>query len=134
MSFAALVRRTQQLIVRRYEEIGGPLPPVPQVAVLAALLVDGPLTHRKITEATSVDRSTLATMLSAMRAAGLVTIAIPQTDTRCRLVTITPSGCEILARATNALTAAEKDVLGRVPRAQRKPLLAALTYLVQVQE
>ena len=59
----------------------------------------GPLTHAALAEATMVDRPAATVTVDDLCARGLVVRAVHPTDRRCKLVTLTPAGWAMLARA-----------------------------------
>jgi DNA-binding MarR family transcriptional regulator len=59
----------------------------------------GPLTHAALAEATMVDRPAATVTVDDLCARGLVVREAHPTDRRCKLVTLTPAGWDMLARA-----------------------------------
>jgi DNA-binding MarR family transcriptional regulator len=88
------------------------------------VLVDraGKLNQRDLAGQLGMDPGNLVTILDALEADGLVARPRSEADRRQRLVSLTPSGRRLLARALRATAAIDERILTTLPASQRERL------------
>ena len=96
-----------------------------QYSVLAAAAAIGPLTVGKLADRLVMDRTTLTRNLNPLERDGLVRIEEGE-DRRARLVTVTPAGRRLLARAQPLWRSAQERMVDRLGRRQWSELLSGL--------
>lgn len=113
-----LIRRVSQAMTAAYmkQEPGLTLP---QTCILRALMQKGPVNQTQLRLEAGIDRSTAASMLNRMARAGMLVNVRMESDKRALLVSITPAGRAALLKADGALAAAERELVGMVPRVKR---------------
>lgn len=108
------VSRLHRLVARRFDQALRPLGlTLPQLEVLAVLMVRGSLKPGAVAEALAVERSTISRNLSVMEQAGWVALDNSPSG-RTVSVTITQDGIAALARAKAAWAEAQTYVAERV--------------------
>jgi DNA-binding MarR family transcriptional regulator len=85
------------------------------------VLVDraGELNQRDLAGQLGIDPGNLVTVLDALEADGLVARPRSEADRRHRLVSLTPSGRRLLARALRATAAIDERILTTLPASHR---------------
>jgi DNA-binding MarR family transcriptional regulator len=83
-----------------------------------------------IVNATGIDRSTTAELVRRMMQRGLLQRRRDRRDTRAYIVSLTAEGEQLLERLRPAAARVDEVLLGKVPRAERMRLLAALEGIV----
>lgn len=91
----------------------------------------GGLTQKEIGQRCGVDKTTMVATLDHLEAAELVRRRSSPTDRRARLVSVTPAGETVLARAQEIARRIEGEVLGTLPAADREAFLATLQRLTR---
>jgi DNA-binding MarR family transcriptional regulator len=88
------------------------------------VLVDqaGELNQRDLAGQLGMDPGNLVTILDALEADGLVARPRSEADRRHRLVSLTPSGRRLLARALRATAAIDERILATLPASDRDRL------------
>ena len=125
-----LMHRALQLALDIYAEEAGPGGLTQrQFAVLEAVSRKAGLTQTDLVRATGIDRSTLADLVARMTARGLLQCERSALDARAKAVRLSPEGEAALATARPRVEAADKRIMGLLPKGKRKAfvdLLAAL--------
>lgn len=131
-----LMHRVLQLTLDIYASEAGPGAPTQrQFAVLAACDGQTGLTQTELVRATGIDRSTLADLVARMTARGLLTRERSIADARANAVRLSDLGRTTLEAARPRVAAADKRVLGLLPKGKRDvfmKLLADLTAAADV--
>jgi DNA-binding MarR family transcriptional regulator len=87
------------------------------------VLVDraGRINQRQLAKQLGMDPGNLVAILDSLEADDLLARPRGETDRRQRLVSLTPKGRRLLARALRATAAIDEGILERLPAAQRQP-------------
>ena len=125
-----LMHRALQLALDVYaEELGADGPTQRQFAVLEAVSQRAGLTQTDLVKATGIDRSTLADLVSRMTAKGLLDRERSTLDARAKAVSLSAAGEAALAAARPRVVAADKRIMGLLPKAKRDLFLDLLSEL-----
>ncbi|WP_298123707.1 MarR family transcriptional regulator [Brevundimonas sp.] len=125
-----LMHRALQLALDVYaEELGTDGPTQRQFAVLEAVSQRAGLTQTDLVKATGIDRSTLADLVSRMTAKGLLDRERSSLDARAKAVRLSAAGEAALAAARPRVIAADKRIMGLLPKAKRDLFLELLSEL-----
>ncbi len=125
-----LMHRALQLALDVYaEELGTDGPTQRQFAVLEAVSQRAGLTQTDLVKATGIDRSTLADLVSRMTARGLLDRERSTLDARAKAVRLSAAGEAVLAAARPRVIAADKRIVGLLPKAKRDLFLDLLSEL-----
>jgi MarR family transcriptional regulator, temperature-dependent positive regulator of motility len=125
-----LMHRALQLALDVYaEELGTDGPTQRQFAVLEAVSQRAGLTQTDLVKATGIDRSTLADLVSRMTAKGLLDRERSSLDARAKAVRLSAAGEAALAAARPRVIAADKRIMGLLPKAKRDLFLDLLSEL-----
>ena len=101
------------------------------------VLIDraGELSQRELAHQLGMDPGNLVAVLDALEANGVVARARGEKDRRQRLVSLTPAGNRLLAKALRATRAIDERILAALPASQRhdydamtRTVLAHLTH------
>lgn len=106
----------------------------PQFAALNALYREPNLDQRRLGQRVSLDRSTMAEVVSRLSARGLIRSERDQRDGRRKTIKLTPKGLatvQQLIPRTHAMTA---RLVGPLDADQREQLLGLLTSVVKANE
>lgn len=107
------VARLQRVISRQFDQKVRTLGlTMPQMEILAVLVMRGAVRPSVIADALSIERSTISRNVALMERNGWVTVATE--SGRTRTVSITRSGTHLLASASDAWNEAQQDVLERL--------------------
>lgn len=101
-----------------------------QFSVLAAVANEEGASQSRLVEATGIDRSTLADMVSRMETAGLILRESSDADKRAKAVSLTDAGREALGAAAPAVIEADAALMTALPKNRRDAFLAILSVLV----
>ncbi|WP_017932725.1 MarR family winged helix-turn-helix transcriptional regulator [Nocardioides sp. Iso805N] len=101
----------------------------PQYAVLAALAQQPGLTQSALAEAAGMTKTALAELLVRLEERGVVERRISPHDTRCRLVSLTTTGADLLATARPLCEQLDAEFLAPLDAAERATLLDLLQRL-----
>ncbi|WP_125255575.1 MarR family winged helix-turn-helix transcriptional regulator [Brevundimonas fluminis] len=124
------MHRALQLALDVYaEEVGADGPTQRQFAVLEAVSVQAGLTQTDLVKATGIDRSTLADLVSRMTSKGLLQRERSTLDARAMAVRLSPEGAALLEAARPRVQAADKRIMGMLPKARRDAFLETLSEL-----
>ncbi len=125
-----LMHRALQLALDIYAEEAGPEGPTQrQFAVMEAVAAKEGLTQTDLVRATGIDRSTLADLVSRMTTKGLLARERSTLDARAKAVRLSPEGQALLEAARPRVTAADKRLLGLLPKGRREMFLELLSEL-----
>jgi MarR family transcriptional regulator, temperature-dependent positive regulator of motility len=100
-----------------------------QVAVLAIVSTHGGLTQTDLVAKTGIDRSTLAEMVARMETKGLMVREKSVTDSRAKLVSLTPEGQAAIHEAVPKLIAIDKALLSLLSAGRRQTLMDLLSAI-----
>lgn len=129
------LHRALQLALDIYAEEAGPAAPTQrQFAVLEACAHKDGLTQTDLVRATGIDRSTLADLVARMTSKGLLMRQRSTLDARANAVSLSPEGLAALEAARPRVAAADKRILGLLPKARREAFLEVLTELASAAE
>ena len=125
-----LMHRALQLALDIYsEEAGADGPTQRQFAVMEAVSVKEGLTQTELVRATGIDRSTLADLVARMTTKGLLSRERSTLDARAKAVRLSPEGQAILEAARPRVEAADKRIMGLLPKAKRDGFLDMLAEI-----
>jgi DNA-binding MarR family transcriptional regulator len=102
---------------------------VTQYSLLKNVLAREPVGVNQLAEATVTDRTTLTRNLQILNQRGLIRIREGK-DRRAREVTVTPRGCEALAKANPCWERAQAHVLAQMGEARWKILREELGAMI----
>ena len=129
------LHRVLQLALDIYAEEAGPDAPTQrQFAVLEACASKDGLTQTDLVKATGIDRSTLADLVARMTSKGLLVRERSALDARANAVSLSPEGRAALETARPRVAAADKRILGLLPKGRREAFLDVLTELASAAE
>ncbi|MGV3579488.1 MarR family winged helix-turn-helix transcriptional regulator [Brevundimonas sp.] len=125
-----LMHRALQLALDIYsEEAGEGGPTQRQFAVMEAVSVKEGLTQTELVRATGIDRSTLADLVARMTTKGLLSRERSSLDARAKAVRLSPEGQALLDAARPRVEAADKRIMGLLPKAKRDGFLDMLAEI-----
>lgn len=125
-----LMHRALQLALDIYaEELGSDGPTQRQFAVMEAVSVKEGLTQTDLVKATGIDRSTLADLVARMTTKGLLTRERSTLDARAKAVRLSAEGQALLDAARPKVEAADRRIMGLLPKAKRDGFLDLLSEL-----
>ena len=125
-----LMHRALQLALDIYSEETGPDGLTQrQFAVLEAVSHKSGLTQTDLVRATGIDRSTLADLVARMTTKGLLDREKSTLDARAKAVRLSPAGEAALEAARPQVEAADKRIMGLLPKGKRDGFLELLAEL-----
>ena len=125
-----LMHRVLQLALDIYsEEAGSDGPTQRQFAVMEAVSVKSGLTQTDLVKATGIDRSTLADLVARMTTKGLLARERSSLDARAMAVSLSDEGKALLEAARPRVEAADKRIMGLLPKGKRDVFLELLGEL-----
>ena len=125
-----LMHRALQLALDIYaEEVGPGGLTQRQFAVLEAVAARSGLTQTDLVKATGIDRSTLADLVARMTTKGLLDRARSTLDARAKAVRLSPEGQALLEQARPRVEAADKRIMGLLPKGKRDGFLEMLAEI-----
>jgi len=125
-----LMHRALQLALDVYaDETGTDGPTQRQFAVMEAVSMKDGLTQTDLVRATGIDRSTLADLVARMTTKGLLTRERSTIDARAKAVSLSAEGLAMLEAARPQVEAADKRIMGLLPKAKREVFLDLLSEL-----
>jgi DNA-binding MarR family transcriptional regulator len=125
-----LMHRALQLALDIYaEETGADGLTQRQFAVLEAVSIKAGLTQTELVRMTGIDRSTLADLVTRMTAKGLLDRERSTLDARAKAVRLSADGAARLEAARPMVDAADKRIMGLLPKGQREAFLSQLAEL-----
>jgi DNA-binding MarR family transcriptional regulator len=108
---------------------GAPVP-VSEAHALA-VLADGPLSQRDLSEALGLTKSTISRLVDQLEGRGWARRSTGDGDARQRLVGLTTEGRQTAGEIADRRAERMARVLDRIPEADRPAVLAALDALVE---
>ena len=125
-----LMHRALQLALDIYaEEAGSDGLTQRQFAVLEAASLKAGLTQTELVRLTGIDRSTLADLVARMTAKGLLERERSTLDARAKAVRLSDAGLARLEAARPRVEAADRRIMGLLPKGHRDGFLKHLTEL-----
>lgn len=125
-----LMHRALQLALDIYAEEAGPDGLTQrQFAVLEAASLKAGLTQTELVRLTGIDRSTLADLVARMTAKGLLERERSTLDARAKAVRLSDAGLARLEAARPRVEAADRRIMGLLPKGHRDGFLKQLTEL-----
>jgi len=125
-----LMHRVLQLALDIYSEEAGPDGPTQrQFAVMEAVSAKEGLTQTDLVRATGIDRSTLADLVARMTTKGILERERSAIDARAKAVRLSPQGAALLEAARPRVEAADKRILGLLPKSKREGFIGLLSEL-----
>ena len=125
-----LMHRALQLALDIYSEEAGPDGLTQrQFAVLEAASLKAGLTQTELVRLTGIDRSTLADLVARMTAKGLLERERSTLDARAKAVRLSEAGLARLEAARPRVEAADRRIMGLLPKGHRDGFLKHLTEL-----
>jgi DNA-binding MarR family transcriptional regulator len=120
-------QRAARALARRFDEAFRPLGLTNgQFSLMMALNRPEPPTMAGIAALLAMDRTTLTAVLKPLERRGLMDIGPDPRDRRRRVMTLTPSGRELLAKAVPVWAETHAEVQRRLPAGGAEILRAAL--------
>lgn len=129
-SFLELVHRVSQRGTEQFSKAYGSEVTPRQLVLLRALRDFPGASQATLVDATGVDRSTTAEVVTRLTARGLIKRRRANTDARAYAVNLTAEGVRVLADAEPVLTMIEASMLDALPELERQAFIAALERLV----
>lgn len=129
-----LLRRALQVMNLLWQEEVSRSITSPQFAALNALYREPNLDQRRLGERISLDRSTMAEVVSRLASRGLIRTERDSRDGRRKTIALTPKGLHTVQQLiprTHAMTA---RLVGSLDGAKRDELLCLLTSVVEANE
>lgn len=127
--FSTRLRKAARAANRRYDTALSDLGlGVAQYALLRALERLGEPTINTLATDTQLDPSTLGRNLRVLNRDGLITFS-PGEDRRTRVITVTPAGQDVLARAFDRWRSVQSDLEAKLGPGGRQALFALLDTL-----
>lgn len=105
-----------------------------QFALLEALNENDGATQSQLVDATAIDRSTLADMVSRMERSGLLRREKSSRDMRANTVHLTEKGDSALETARPAVQAADSEMLDLLPKNRRNSFIGILSLIAEVSD
>ncbi|MFW5661156.1 MAG: MarR family winged helix-turn-helix transcriptional regulator [Oceanicaulis sp.] len=130
-----LLHRAQQFAADRFSEASGGLEITQrQFAVLCAVHAEEGLTQTQLVQATGIDRSTLAELVSRMASKGLLLREKAPGDARANAVRFTDEGRQLFNTAIAGAKAADEAILSALPKNKRANFVESLTRISRASE
>ena len=125
-----LMHRVLQLALDIYSnEAGADGPTQRQFAVMEAVSAKSGLTQTDLVRATGIDRSTLADLVARMTTKGLLEREKSTIDARAKAVKLSEAGTALLEAARPRVEAADRRILGLLPKGKREGFIELLADL-----
>lgn len=125
-----LLHRAQQFASDQFADASGGVQITQrQFAVLCAVNAQEGLTQTQLVQATGIDRSTLAELVSRMASKGLLMREKAAGDARANAVRFTDAGRELFNSAIAGARAADAAILDALPKNKRASFAEALTRI-----
>src|SRR5271155_1127066 len=105
----AALRQAARRVTKLYDDALAPIGlGVNQFSILARLSIVGPSTIQDLARLLVMDRSTLGHLLRPLEKRGFVTLEVSKQDRRSRVITLTPAGKAVVAKARPRWAAAQR--------------------------
>jgi MarR family transcriptional regulator for hemolysin len=102
----------------------------PRHQCVLAKALPGGYTQNRLAELSALDKTTMVVTVDELERAGYAERRPSETDRRARVISVTESGKEILAKAQAIVARVYDDVLSELPAEQRTAFVDALVTLV----
>jgi DNA-binding MarR family transcriptional regulator len=123
-------QRAARALARRFDDAFRPLNLTSgQFSLLMAVNRPAPPNLGSVAKLLAMDRTTLTAALKVLERRRLVKVAVDKEDRRSRLLSITPAGRALLAKAYPVWTKTHAAVERQIPRGDADALRAALRAL-----
>jgi MarR family transcriptional regulator, temperature-dependent positive regulator of motility len=129
-----LLRRAVQVMNLLWDEEVSHTITSPQFAALNALYAEPNLDQRTLGQRISLDRSTMAEVVSRLSSRGLIRSERDIRDGRRKTITLTPKGLQAVRHLIPRTHAMTRRLVGRLDQQQRDELLGLLTKVVGANE
>jgi MarR family transcriptional regulator, temperature-dependent positive regulator of motility len=129
-----LLRRAVQVMNLLWIEEVSPTITSPQFAALNALYSEPNLDQRTLGQRISLDRSTMAEVVSRLSARGLIRSERDARDGRRKTIALTPKGLHAIQELIPRTHAMTRRLVGPLDQKQRDELLCLLTKVVGANE
>ena len=103
----------------------------PRARCVLSVALDAERTQTEIADVVDIDKTTMVVTMDALESAGYAERRPSPTDRRARVVVVTDSGREIVAKADDVYEEVVGSVLGSLPDDERAGLVNGLTRLVE---
>ncbi len=126
-------QRAARTLARRFDDAFRPFKLTSgQFSLLMALNRPAPPNLGSVAELLAMDRTTLTAALKVLARRGLVKVTVDKDDRRGRLLSITPAGRALLAKAYPIWEKTHAEVERRIPHGNVEALRAALRRLSSI--
>jgi DNA-binding MarR family transcriptional regulator len=129
-----LLRRAVQVLNLLWNEEVSHTITSPQFAALNALYAEPNLDQRTLGQRISLDRSTMAEVVSRLSSRGLIRSQRDPRDGRRKTITLTPKGLHAVQHLIPRTHAMTRRLVGPLDQEQRDELLGLLTKVVGANE
>ena len=129
-----LLRRAVQVLNLLWDEEVSHTITSPQFAALNALYAEPNLDQRSLGQRISLDRSTMAEVVSRLSSRGLIRSERDTRDGRRKTITLTPKGLNAVQHHIPRTHALTRRLVGPLDQQQRDELLGLLTKVVGANE
>ena len=129
-----LLRRAVQVLNLLWDEEVSHTITSPQFAALNALYAEPNLDQRSLGQRISLDRSTMAEVVSRLSSRGLIRSERDTRDGRRKTITLTPKGLNAVQHLIPRTHALTRRLVGPLDQQQRDELLGLLTKVVGANE
>jgi MarR family transcriptional regulator, temperature-dependent positive regulator of motility len=129
-----LLRRAVQVMNLLWDEEVSHTITSPQFAALNALYAEPNLDQRSLGQRISLDRSTMAEVVSRLSSRGLIRSQRDTRDGRRKTITLTPKGLHAVQHLIPRTHAMTRRLVGPLDQQQRDELLGLLTRVVGANE
>ena len=129
-----LLRRAVQVMNQLWNEEVSQTITSPQFATMNALYMEPDLDQRSLGRRVSLDRSTMAEVVSRLSTRGLVRTERDTRDGRRKTITLTPKGLHAVRQLIPRTHAMTGRLVGPLDEKQREELLSLLTKVVGANE
>ena len=129
-----LLRRAVQVLNVLWDEEVSHTITSPQFAALNALYAEPNLDQRTLGERISLDRSTMAEVVSRLSSKGLIRSQRDARDGRRKTITLTPKGLHAVQHLIPRTHAMTRRLVGPLDPEQRDELLGLLTKVISANE
>jgi DNA-binding MarR family transcriptional regulator len=129
-----LIRIAQQVHTRLWAEYVGHELTAPQYAALIALAVEPGADQRTVGERASLDKATMAELVSRLVRRGLVLRRRDPADGRRNLLALSPAGAHLLDQVGEGVRAVQCQLLAPLDEAERDRLVELLAAVARLPE
>ncbi|MEY9840152.1 DNA-binding MarR family transcriptional regulator [Streptacidiphilus sp. EB103A] len=127
-----LIRVAQQVHTRLWTELASGELTAPQHAVLAALAEEPGIDQRTVGERASLDKATMAELISRLVRRGLVLRRRDPSDGRRNLLALAPAGAQLLEQVSPGVTEVQNRMLAPLEPAERERVVELLAVVARI--